>query len=303
MEWIRMDPLGAAGPMRDGGVMMFVWLARRSLLGATLVVGSACGPVVDVDSDTGSGSGTAADPTQDEGVSVDESGGGPSGACGVGDTELIGGGPPGPLGFPPPCNPSVDPGTNGYRCCSDDPAANDGQLPAYEGKGIVGGPPLFSGANNDLSDFGMCVDVTQIAGQGLVEANAADCPIPCNPTWPESSIDEVCGPSRVCCQTVELGPRDCVVDASTGLYRPVTGDDIGTLSVWRPADHQTHQDPNGTTCLALAGGDSASQAFQSCVRALTVADQRGFCMALGAGQSCPHAQPSYVDACEQLNGG
>jgi hypothetical protein len=148
----------------------------------------------------------------------------------------------------------------------------------------------------------MCVDVTQIVGQGLVEAAAEWCPIPCNPTWPQDSIDDVCGSTRVCCQTVELQPEDCVVDASTGLYRPVNGDDIGTLSVWRPTDHQTHQDPNGVNCLALAGGETNLE-FQACVRELSVADQRGYCMALGAGQACPHAQPAYVDACEQLNGG
>jgi hypothetical protein len=285
--------------------MVVVRLARRWLLGAPLLMGAACGPVVELDSEsgTGSGSSTTADPTQDEGASVDESGA-PSGACGVGDTELIGGGPPGPLGFPPPCNPSRDAGTNGYRCCSHDPAAADGQLPAYEGKNIEGGStPFFSATNNDLSAFGSCVDVTQIAGQGLVEANAESCPIPCNPTWPQASIDEVCGSSRVCCQTVELGPDDCVVDAVTGLFRPVTGDDIGVITQWKPADHDTHQDVNGSNCLALAGGDSSSPVFQSCVRALSVADQRGFCMALGAGQACPHTQPSYVDACEELNGG
>jgi hypothetical protein len=272
-------------------------VVSRSWVLASLLL--ACGPVVELDD--ASGSGSTADPTVGE--SVDGSEGGPAGACGVGDTELLGGGPPGPLGYPPPCNPSQDPGTNGYRCCSDDPATLDGQLPAYTGKGIEGSPPSFSGANNARSDFGMCVDVSQLAGQGLLEPEAENCPIPCNPTWSQDAIDSLCGFGRACCQTVELQPRDCVMDPVTGLYRPVTGDDIGVLSQWRPADHATHQDPNGTQCLALAGGDHASETFLGCVRALSVADQRGFCMALGPGQACPHDEPSYVDACEALNGG
>jgi hypothetical protein len=288
--------------MRHGGSM----IGWRSWMVASMVLaGLACGPAVELDEGSGSGTGASTGMTEPTvGESVDESGGGSS-PCGVGDTELIGGGPPGPLGYPPPCRPLSDSGTNGYRCCSDDPATLDGQLPAYEGKNIEGGSlPSFSGANNELSSSGMCVDVSQLAGLGgLTEAAAEDCPIPCNPTWDESSIDEVCGSGRSCCQTVELQPEDCVLDAVTGLYRPVTGEDIGVLTQWRPTDHATHQDPNGVRCLALAGGDSGSEIFEGCVRELSVADQRGFCMALSAAQACPHEQPSYVDACEQLNGG
>lgn len=276
-------------------------LLRGSLMVLACVVGAlACGPAVELDTDTDTGTGSTTDPT--EGESVDETGT-PSGPCGVNDTDLIGGGPPGPLGFPPPCNPREDPGTNGYRCCSDDPAAADGQLPAYFGMDIEGSPPFFADVNNDIGTSGMCVDVTQLQGQGLLAPGVEGCPIPCNPTWPGDTIDVICGPARVCCQTVELQPADCVMDPNTGLFRPVTGDDIGVLSQWRPADHATHQDPNGTGCLALAGGDPASEVFESCVRELGVANQRGFCLALGAGQACADAQPSYVDACEQLNGG
>jgi hypothetical protein len=275
--------------------------SRTIFASMLLVVGLACGPFTELDSD--SSSGTAADPTMGEGGSADESGS-PNDACGVGDTELIGGGPVGPLGFPPPCDPSQDPGTNGYRCCSDDPAAPDGQLPAYVGKGIEGAPPLFSGESNEHSRYGMCVDVTQIAGQGLVESEAENCPIPCNPTWPQDSIDEVCGPSRSCCQTVELQPEDCVMDPSTGLYRPVTGDDVfAVLTLWMADSHATHQDPNAVACMAFVDGDTTSDAFTSCVAALGVANQRGYCMALAPGAVCPHAEPGYVDACEQLNGG
>jgi len=191
-----------------------------------------------------------------------------------------------------------------HYCCSDDPAAVGGALPNYSGKSIDDSDtPYFSGDNNGLSRSGMCVRVDDIAGQGLIEFAAANCPIPCNPTWNESMIDEVCGAARVCCQTVELEPNDCVVDSSTDMFRPVNGDDIGVQTMWRPSDHATHQDPNGANCLALAANNPQSSTFQDCVRQLSVADQRGFCMALGAGQSCPTQQPGYIDACTQLNGG
>jgi len=290
--------------MRDG-----VGMVRSSLVSVSIVVGLACGPAVELDfeSESGTGSATVTDPTE-PGESVDESGQA-TGPCGVGETELFGGGPPGPLGFPPPCNPQQDPGTNGYRCCSDDPATIGGMLPAYQGLGIQGGAPLFAEANNDFSDFGMCVHVEELAGSGLQAAGVEGCPIPCNPTWPPDSIVDVCGTGRRCCQTVELQPEDCVQDADSGLWRPVTGNDIGEpdssgnpVTLWRPQDHATHQDPNGVDCLAFATGDSTNEVFQGCVRALSVANQRGYCMTLGADQQCPHTLPDYLDACEQLNG-
>lgn len=203
------------------------------------------------------------------------------------------------------CNPKQEsncPDT--HFCCSDDPAAVGGDKPNYAGKGISDGAmPYFSGDNNGLGVSGMCVRTDDIVGQGLMELPAINCPIPCNPTWDDAWIDDVCGPSRVCCQTVELEAKDCVVDPGTGMYRPVTGDDIGVLSAWKPADHATHQDPNGSSCLALAGGDQNSDTFTDCVRQLSVADQRGFCMALGVNGTCPTKQVGYVDACTQLNGG
>jgi len=280
-------------------------------LALLLAMAAACGPTIEDPEQSGSGSGSgsgsasgSASGESADGESADGESGVPASGCGIGDDALFGGGPPGPLGFPPGCNPSVDPGVNGYRCCSDDPAAVGSALPDYQGRNIPSADqPYFSGANNDLSDSGQCIRVGDIAGQGLQEAAAMDCPIPCNPTWPSASINSVCGQARVCCQTTPLGPGDCVQDASTGLWRPVNGDDIGELTQWRPSDHETHQDPNGTSCLSLAGGDASSSNFQDCVRQLSVADQRGFCMALGAGQLCPAEDPAYVDACEMLNGG
>ena len=174
-----------------------------------------------------------------------------------------------------------------------------------------GAKPYFSGENNGLGVSGMCVRTDDIVpGQGLAEIAALNCPIPCNPTWDAAWIDDVCGTSRVCCQTVELEPKDCVVDPDSGMYRPVSGEDIGAsngaggvITEWKPGSHSTHQDPNGSSCLALAGGDRNNPTYLDCVRQLTVADQRGFCMALGAGQLCPTEQAGYVDACTKLNGG
>lgn len=223
--------------------------------------------------------------------------------------QTVGGSELGPLGFPEvACMPSSS-AMGSYRCCSDDPAAVDGGLPDYEGKNIVGGTtPIFSGANNGLGTSGLCVDTSQIpSGAGLLEAAAANCPIPCNPTWDTQSISAVCGPTRACCQTRELQPEDCVFDQVQELWRPATGADIGTSTVtpattWTPDRHRTHQDPNGAGCLTFTGGSMGAD-FTDCVQQLSVADQRGYCMALSPGQACPHADPTYLDACEQINMG
>jgi len=203
------------------------------------------------------------------------------------------------------CNPrQEDACPDTHFCCSDDPAAEMGNKPNYVGKNISDpvGMPYFSGANNGLGTSGMCVRVDDIQGQGLTDIAAANCPIPCNPTWEADWIVDVCGPARVCCQTVALEQADCVTD-DDGTSRAVNGGDIGTKTAWRPGDHATHQDPNGDGCLGLAQGDTKSAVFQDCVRQLSVADQRGFCMALGAGQTCPADQPTFIDVCAQPSGG
>lgn len=195
-----------------------------------------------------------------------------------------------------------------HFCCSDDPAAENGALPDFMGKNISGGAqPYFAGNNNTLGSSGMCVKVDEIPmGSGLLEPAALNCPIPCNPTWSADEIGVVCGPNRVCCQTVELEPEDCVLDGD--VWRPVTGADIGSSGVtprtmWAPGAHETHQDPGGEGCLTFAGGDPSSAVFTECVANLSVADQRGFCMSLGPGQQCPTSDPTYLDACEQINMG
>ena len=226
-----------------------------------------------------------------------------SGAVDCADFErgpTVGPGEPGATGFPETfCSPA-DSGEGVYKCCSDDPAALGGALPAYMGKDIPGDAPLFAGANNAFSKSGMCVKTSDIpTGSGLLEPAAANCPIPCNPTWGEDEIATVCGTSRVCCQTRELDPLDCVSDGAGG-FRPVTGEDIGALTDWNPASHATHQDPAGIRSAEIANDDVQSDVFIDCISQLTVANQRGFCMALAPGQACPTQQPSYVDACSAM---
>jgi hypothetical protein len=220
----------------------------------------------------------------------------------------VGPGEPGPLGFPiHACNPRGS-GEGEFKCCSTDPSTADGELPEYQGRAIVGSTPLYADAANDAGTLGMCVRTGDIpAGFGMQAAAAWNCPIPCNPTWDAGDVEAVCGQARVCCQTFELGENDCVLDGATDLWRPVTGADIGSNSSapvtnWNAVAHDTHQDPNGTVCNAFAGGDQQSPEFLECIRHLTVADQRGYCMGLGAGQVCPATLPSYVDACEAMNG-
>jgi hypothetical protein len=169
-------------------------------------------------------------------------------------------------------------------------------------KNIAGGATaLFSGVNNQLGTSGMCVNLEELpSASGLQEPQAFGCPIPCNPTWGEGDIVTVCGSNRVCCQTVELEPEDCVLDA--GTWRPVSGADIPALSEWRPGQHETHQDPGGQGCQTFAGQAGGSQ-YLDCVAQLSVADQRGYCMRLEPDQQCPTRQEMYVDACAALNQG
>jgi hypothetical protein len=148
------------------------------------------------------------------------------------------------------------------------------------------------------------IDVDMFESELLVYGREGSClqqsaPNTCNEVCLER-LDDI-GSSG---QTRELQPEDCVLDGDT--WRPVAGFDIGSNEVvpmtsWAPADHATHQDPGGTGCQTFAGGQN--EAFSDCVANLTVADQRGFCMALGPGQACPGDDPSYLDACEQINMG
>ncbi|MBL4689256.1 MAG: hypothetical protein JKY37_31980 [Nannocystaceae bacterium] len=213
----------------------------------------------------------------------------------------VGPGDPGPTGFPETwCNPRTS-GDGTWKCCSDDPAAEGGAPPNYVQKNIEGGAtPYFSGPNNGSGTSGLCVNTGDIpAGSGLQEPAALNCPIPCNPTWQRDEVDVVCGVARVCCQTRELQVEDCVQGPDDAAPRPVTGADIGALTDWNAGAHATHQDPAGTGCTGLAGGDQSSPVFTDCIAQLTVANQRGYCLAMAPGQACATAAPTYIDACSQ----
>lgn len=210
-----------------------------------------------------------------------------------------------------------------YICCSDDPAALDltaldsPALPAYEGHAGPGWP-LFSGGHNGASRWGTCIQVGSVPPSlALVEDEAQGCPTPCNPSWAPADVETVCGDGTLCCQTNEIEATDCVFDPTlgdAGCHRPARGEDIVgfgglELSDWAAGTHATEQDAGMVGCQAfvaglsdqqLAGNDPA-EVLHACVRRLSVADQRGFCLG-GAGVSgCPLAQPSYRDACETLN--
>lgn len=211
------------------------------------------------------------------------------------------------------CNPSqADNCPDGYICCSDDPLAVTGSdtvgLPSYPGVNSVtgGGQPVFSGPGNARSQTGMCISRWPYGGvppKLLQDAGAVGCPVPCNPEWSSADIDAACGQNAICCQTVEVGETDCVLDMSVGdagCYRPVRGTDIGDLTNWQTDAHETMQDPNGTFCRQWAAGDDTKE--RACYDGLSVANQRGFCLAQSAGASaCPLDNAAYVDACEERN--
>lgn len=198
------------------------------------------------------------------------------------------------------CNPrQANNCPNNYFCCSDDASAAGGGLPAYAGR-QGSATPFFSGFNNALSTSGMCVDTDTVGAAGLLDPGAEGCPVPCNPNWDRGDLDSICGELAVCCQTVELGLKDCVQSGST--WRPVTGGDIGSLTNWSPGEHDTHQDPGGIGCLQYAGGQENND-YRDCLDHLTAADQRGFCVALAPGETCGTFRPEYVDPCECINQG
>jgi len=286
---------------------------RSSLVFLVMVIAACAPPPIELVGDTANGSedGGADAPMDDDSAGGMEPGDGGMVVDGMVDCStlppggpMVAGGDLAPTGFPEfACNPRADGGlhANGYNCCSVDPAAEGGGLPSYAGKNIQGGNPYFSGDNNELGTWGMCVRTGDIPfGSALIEAAAASCPIPCNPTWDDESIDVVCGENRRCCQTHVLTPMDCVQDQD-GIWRAVSGADIGSSTDWNPSAHETHQDPGGVVCTGYASGDQTSPIFFDCIEQLSVADQRGVCMALQVGQACPSEQPSFVDACELLN--
>ncbi len=178
-----------------------------------------------------------------------------------------------------------------YACCSDDPAAQGGKLPAYRGVAASAtlGAPIFAENNNPLSSQGMCVQTAAVANP-----LANGCPVACNPTWAAEDISNICG-GAACCQTEELDDKDCIQDPNTGVWRAVTGADILTgVSTWGNK-HGTNQDPEAKGCAAFAmTSDGADPTFQDCLSQLSVANQRGFCNA-----TCPCVE----DTCALKNPG
>lgn len=219
------------------------------------------------------------------------------------------------------CNPSQsDACPDGYICCSDDAAAMKGTevagvLPFFDGRynGSDTGVPIFAGNNNGLSTKGLCVESGVLApGQGLSNAPALGCPVPCNPRWGSEDVNKICGPNSLCCQTVEITVNDCVFDSGSQCWRAATGNDVFDTTVqglnfppgggdpWKATTHETHQDPNGSQCTVFAAGNEAAR--NACFSALTVADQRGFCLQKSVDvMGCPTKRPGYIDACQQLN--
>lgn len=191
------------------------------------------------------------------------------------------------------CQPNADAEARcptSHRCCSDDGA-------------FLGEPEarLFAVRNNDLSQSGMCVDADLEDTPDALDG----CPIPCNPTWDDELLAEACGsPERICCQTAELHEDDCVFDEVEDRWRPADGRDAEASLEggrdWRPTADSTHQDPDFVGCELIAG-DRSSPRFRDCVRQLGTANQRGYCMRLEPGQSCPTDEADYVDACEAMN--
>lgn len=233
---------------------------------------------------------------------------------------------------------------DGYQCCSDDPAAYDtsqgttiGVVPDYDAApGSRTRQPMFSEANNVISRTGMCVSDSVIGdlaanAAGLEQPPSVGCPRPCNPSWGQSDVQAVCrvnglGQTNLCCETVELDVTDCVFDGDLDCFRPVSGLDlnvdgntppavlervdssgniiVGSTVTWVEGDHATMQGANGSSCLIFANQDTSSSLYIQCVRALSVANQRGYCLerndAVGVA-TCPLKSGGYVDACEQLN--
>lgn len=178
-----------------------------------------------------------------------------------------------------------------YSCCSDDPATVGGS---------IDGQPLFSATNNGNGRSGMCVD-EDLSGR---DSSQPGCPTPCNPTWSGERIRDVCDGGQ-CCQTVELHPHDCVFDPFEGRWRPADGRDAEEALAggdrWRPTSKSTHQDPDFAMCEAFARDSRESDVFRDCVRQLSTANQRGYCMELAGGARCPLEDESYIDPCEVMN--
>jgi len=196
-----------------------------------------------------------------------------------------------------PCTPAdLDICPVGQMCCSDDPATLGGRRPNYYMDGrddAVYGPPLFSDERRIFSHTGYCIDVGEFNSP-----LAQGCAVPCDPTWDQSTIAEIClGAS--CCPFTAVDPdKDCVLDEVTQRWRTVRGTDIlSGLTAWGDA-HATPQDTTLSSCESIAGGDQALLA--DCIAQLGVADRRGFCYTLDCPcieDVCAMKNPDYTSRC------
>ena len=191
------------------------------------------------------------------------------------------------------CAPSdgADACPDSYTCCSDDPAAQGGKLPAYRGVATSAtfGTPIFSENNNPISSQGMCVQASAIANP-LTNG----CPVACNPTWSAADIDTVCG-GVSCCQTEEVDPEKDCFQGGDGVWRAFTGADILTGATGWGNKLATNQDPSAMGCATFAGNaDVNDPTFADCLNQLSVANQRGFC-----NDTCPCVE----DLCALKNPG
>lgn len=202
-----------------------------------------------------------------------------------------------------PCAPNGnDSCPESHQCCSDDPTTLDGRLPDY-GRGLPDvSDPIFAAGGNFRGSSGVCVNTDEVPS-GLSLDAPLRCPLPCNPTWPDTDIEAVCGEGAACCQTVSISAEDCVLDPTSGRWRPAAGQDaLASLSggdLWKPTTNSSHQDPDFDACAELADADRTSAIFSDCVGQLSVANQRGFCMQLEGGECPLPADPST--RCDELN--
>lgn len=197
------------------------------------------------------------------------------------------------------CNPRQDDNCpDDYECCSSDPATLTTRS---------GDQRLFSGTRNSLSEFGMCIRKGDLRGTSfaLPESPDGDCPVPCNPQWGDALVEGVCGAGRVCCQTREVEPLDCTGAAPATNAEALACARDSSCTNW--AQHPSAQDPNFQRCTELSrdGSGTVIQAtFEACAETLSVANQRGFCMAPDPNRRCLNmGTPFYTDACAQGAGG
>lgn len=188
-----------------------------------------------------------------------------------------------------------------YLCCSDDPSAADGLVPDYESLALpdgVGSSPLFAGDRASWSAWGQCT----IKGFEERNSDLGGCPRPCNPRWSAERIALVCQrPGDLCCPTIPTQATDCVfVD---GRWRAIRGSDLASPEAWIVDEPGTRQDPalDGCGDWATVDGRHDVSRFADCVKQLSAADQRGFCVPDTEG-SCPGSEAiETVDPCEARN--